>query len=170
MIALCEAACGGKTFQFTQMGGKCGLCGDKYSDAMPRPHELGGKYGVGDIMGTYTRGSTMVVHVKVVSNHMGHFTFAICNVDQEEESDACFERHKLYLASGEEIFRVPRGIIGVFKIPLKIPSDLKCNHCVLQWTYRAANNWGECPDGPAKVGCGPQEHFRGCSDIKIVSG
>ena len=29
------------------------------------------------------------------------------------------------------------------------------------------NNWGVCPDGIGKVGCGPQEEFRACSDIAI---
>lgn len=29
------------------------------------------------------------------------------------------------------------------------------------------NNWGQCSDGTGKVGCGPQETFRGCSDVRI---
>lgn len=29
------------------------------------------------------------------------------------------------------------------------------------------NNWGQCPDGSGALGCGPQESFRGCSDITI---
>ena len=33
--------------------------------------------------------------------------------------------------------------------------------CVLQWRYVAGNNWGKCPNGTEKVGCGPQEHFFG---------
>ena len=32
------------------------------------------------------------------------------------------------------------------------------------------NNWGVCPDGNGKVGCGPQEEFRACSDIAIGTG
>lgn len=31
------------------------------------------------------------------------------------------------------------------------------------------NNWGECPRGADMIGCGPQEVFRGCSDIAIFS-
>merc|ERR1712098_674476 len=34
--------------------------------------------------------------------------------------------------------------------------------------YVAANNWGVCEDGTGKVGCGPQEEFRACSDISIT--
>ena len=37
----------------------------------------------------------------------------------------------------------------------------------LKWTYVCGNNWGECGDGTQGVGCGPQEWFRACSDIRI---
>lgn len=29
------------------------------------------------------------------------------------------------------------------------------------------NNWGICPDGKGKIGCGPQETFRNCADISV---
>ncbi|KAF8764486.1 hypothetical protein HNY73_022552 [Argiope bruennichi] len=29
------------------------------------------------------------------------------------------------------------------------------------------NNWGRCEDGQSRLGCGPQETFRGCADIVI---
>ena len=32
----------------------------------------------------------------------------------------------------------------------------------------AGNNWGKCEDGTSGMGCGPQETFRSCADIKIV--
>ena len=37
----------------------------------------------------------------------------------------------------------------------------------LQWTYDTANSWGTCRNGTDAMGCGPQETFRACSDIKI---
>ncbi len=37
-----------------------------------------------------------------------------------------------------------------------------------QWTYTCGNNWGTCEDGSSDVGCGPQEMFRACSDIRIT--
>lgn len=40
--------------------------------------------------------------------------------------------------------------------------------CIIQWTYVAGNNWGICEDGTSGNGCGPQETFRGCSDIAIT--
>ena len=31
----------------------------------------------------------------------------------------------------------------------------------------AGNNWGSCDDGTSGMGCGPQETFRSCADIRI---
>lgn len=47
---------------------------------------------------------------------------------------------------------------------------MKCSKCVLQWKYVAGNNWGMCDSEHGKVGCGPQEEFRACSDIQIGEG
>lgn len=51
---------------------------------------------------------------------------------------------------------------------IQLPADFTCNHCVLRWHYRAGNNWGVCENGTGAVGCGPQEYFRSCADIRIV--
>lgn len=34
--------------------------------------------------------------------------------------------------------------------------------------FFSGNNWGNCPNGTGAVGCGPQEEFRACADVKIV--
>lgn len=34
----------------------------------------------------------------------------------------------------------------------------------------AGNNWGRCENGTSKVGCGPQETFRGCADVAVDDG
>ena len=41
--------------------------------------------------------------------------------------------------------------------------------CVLQWTWTSANSWGRCSNGTAGLGCGPQETFRNCADVRIVT-
>lgn len=38
----------------------------------------------------------------------------------------------------------------------------------LTYYFFLGNNWGNCPNGTGAVGCGPQEEFRACADIKIV--
>lgn len=163
-----EGFCGGYGVQWTQNGGKCGLCGDSYSDKTPRRHELGGTYGQGVIVKTYKQGATFDVTVKITANHRGYFYFRLCNLDNEIESDACFDRNKLLTSSGADTYPLESTSAGNYIVSLKLPSSLTCNRCVLQWTYVAGNNWGYCADGTGKLGCGNQEHFRTCSDIKIT--
>ena len=50
----------------------------------------------------------------------------------------------------------------------RLPLDVTCDQCIFQWTYVAGNNWGQCSNGTSGLGCGPQETFRSCSDIRIV--
>lgn len=162
-----QGFCGGYAVQFNQNGGKCGLCGDNYGDATPRAHELGGTFGQGVIMKTYTQGALIDVNVKITANHMGYFYFNICNLDAENESEACFVRYSVATSTGSSQYVLPSTSPGDYIVSLRLPSNLYCNHCVLQWTYVAGNNWGICQDGTGKLGCGTQEHFRTCSDIKI---
>lgn len=53
--------------------------------------------------------------------------------------------------------------------PIQIYDNLKIiphyNRCLL--FFISANNWGICENGNGKLGCGPQEYFRGCADVKI---
>lgn len=34
--------------------------------------------------------------------------------------------------------------------------------------YVIGNTWGQCGNGTSGLGCGPQEHFRTCSDISVT--
>lgn len=163
-----EGFCGGYAVQWSQNSGKCGLCGDPWNNPTPRTHELGGAMGQGVIVKTYQQGSTVSVTVKITANHRGYFYFKICNLDVENESEACFERNKVLISNGATTYPLPSTESKDYILSLKLPANLYCNRCVLQWTYVAGNNWGICPDGSGSLGCGPQEHFRTCSDIKIT--
>lgn len=57
--------------------------------------------------------------------------------------------------------------VGFYTIPLKLPRDRKCSHCILRWDWKSANNWGLCANGTEAMGCGPQEEYRNCADIAI---
>jgi len=84
-----------------------------------------------------------------------------------DATQECLNKHTLQLADGSGTrLTVPRGQMD-FKIKLKLPDDVTCEHCMLQWDWYCGNNWGICPDGTGKDGCGKQETFRGCADIKI---
>ena len=85
----------------------------------------------------------------------------------EIATDACFDAHPIYLTNGERRYNVTAGVLGFFNIMGKLPNDLACEHCVLRWHWWTGNNWGFCPDGVGRLGCGPQETFRSCSDISI---
>lgn len=160
--------CGGFSNQWSVQGGKCGICGDPYQYSTPRPHELGGSIGVnGVIVASYIRSSTIEVTVKITANHLGKFLFDLCNLDVEPESEACFARNRLQTSDGKDEYTVGNAV-GDYKVLLKLPTNLTCQHCVLRWQYIAGNNWGWCGDGTGRLGCGPQENFKTCSDIKIT--
>ena len=48
--------CGGVSRQWDKWRGRCGTCGDDYGLEVPRPHELGGRFGSGRISRNYTQG------------------------------------------------------------------------------------------------------------------
>lgn len=161
--------CGGYGVQWGSNGGKCGLCGDNYADPTPRANEIGGTFGQGTITKSYKAGTVINVIVRLTANHKGYYYFRICNLDVERESEACFERYKVLTASGASTYPLDSTAAKDYIVALQLPPNLSCNHCVLQWTYVAGNNWGYCDDGTGgRLGCGPQEHFRTCSDIQIT--
>ncbi|XP_076666100.1 uncharacterized protein LOC143367809 [Andrena cerasifolii] len=159
--------CGGFSVQWQQNDGKCGECGDDYALSRPRPNENGGIYGTGVIVERYTPGQTINVNVKLTANHLGAFTFQLCQLQnaEDEETESCFE--PLQLEDGSYSLPVASGEMN-FDVPIRLPSDVTCEHCVLRWNYRSGNNWGECDDGSSALGCGPQETFRNCADVSIL--
>lgn len=159
--------CGGITRQWNYNKGKCGLCGDDYQDPVPRDNELNGKYGEGVIVKKYISPNTITATVDLTANHRGYFRFALCNLDSyEKETIDCFKPIKL--ANKGYKYRILNFRTGLYKLKIVIPKKYRCRHCVLRWRYVAGNNWGICKDGKGKLGCGPQEEYRGCSDISIL--
>ncbi|EDV95058.1 uncharacterized protein LOC6567559 [Drosophila grimshawi] len=159
--------CGGFWKQ-TQNNGKCGMCGDDYSMSMPRPNELGGKYGSGVIVKSYVGVSSADINVLITANHMGHFSFKLCNLDEfGSESDECFDKYPLAFADGSLKLYISSRT-GSYDMVVQFPQGVSCKHCVLRWTYTAGNNWGICEDGSGAMGCGAQENFVNCADISIA--
>jgi len=159
--------CGGFQVQHEVNGGKCGLCGDDFRLATPRPNELGGLYGEGVVVKRYSQEDTIDVKVMITANHLGHFYFDLCNVDQAKEEESCFE--PVFVVNGERNWYLPSPEEKVYSVTLQLPENVKCTHCVFRWTYVAGNNWGVCDEsGNGALGCGIQEHFRTCSDITIL--
>lgn len=165
-----QGYCGGYSLQWMQYGGKCGVCGDPYG-ASPRNHEApGGRYANGIIVREYRAGQVIDVQVDLTANHKGSFTFKMCanNNINRDSGQHCFDRHNLKVyPEMTDNYTLPSAVPGSFYVKLKLPDGLTCSQCVLQWTYYTANSWGGCGDGTQGVGCGAQETFRACSDIKI---
>ena len=100
------------------------------------------------------------------------------------ENAACFDSDDsiMTLEDGKQQWDVTGGSTGHYYGKVRLPEDLSCDHCVIQWRYHAGNTWacdedGNCGTGlfnknilhkdRLKSGVGPQEEFYGCSDISI---
>lgn len=159
--------CGGFSNMWGKNGGKCGLCGDDYSIATPRPNEIGGTYGQGVIVKNYVNQVLANIGVRITANHLGLFYFNICNLDEfGKESEACFNKYRIQFTDGSEKMYIGSRT-GWVNSTIVLPTGLNCKHCVLRWNYQGGNNWGFCEDGSGALGCGAQENFKGCADISI---
>lgn len=50
---------------------------------------------------------------------------------------------------------------------MRLPNELRCERCVLQWWYTAGNNWG-CDSSGCGLGRGDNnEQFVNCADVSI---
>ncbi|CAG9835450.1 unnamed protein product [Diabrotica balteata] len=159
--------CGGAYVQNELNDGNCGVCGDAYTDPHPQENENTGKYGQGIIAATYEAGSVIDVQIQLTANHLGNFTYSLCQLEDPnapEPGEFCFE--DLLLEDGSANYRVAEEDEVVYN-RVRLPG-FQCPRCVLRWTYKAGNNFGQCDDGQWRRACGPQEHFRSCSDISIV--
>jgi hypothetical protein len=183
-----------------------GMCGD--------PVGLFEKYNQNveeyPIVSTFQKGQTIGVDIVITSHHLGHFEFYICNKDdlknpQDGITQECLYKyqllrddtvetispvdqnypHRYYLEPPEcmehQTFPYPGYKTTVF---YKLPHDLFCDHCVLQWWYFTGNSCNhvgydeyegtqcemewynrelpKCEDSSRKP-----EEFWNCADIKI---
>ena len=175
--------CGGFGIQHNAANrGRCSICGDEYS-APVKPHQAGGQFATGTLAASYSPGQQVEVTVNLAANHRGCFTFAVGphNDPTTAPSPDCFKQYPLQVEGGGRYFPASPGT-GIKKMTISLPAGLTCSQCVLQMTYTTGNNWGvgaqsaevqteACLTDPTgRLGCGPQETFRGCADICIGVG
>ncbi len=202
---------------------RAGVCGDR---VWGREHLRGGKfYNDGKIFKTYREGNVISLDVAVTTHHNGFFVFHICDVAKcgDEIGKECFRKghchllHRAWDKSCESrhdkgcapidpnhpwrwYLPCPSGrkvdLYGDGKMLYKLPKDLQCSHCVLQWYWATANTcnppglvayfksdrapeWGDCDgQGNGKGGwrrwersCGGKEfaeEYYQCADIRIL--
>ncbi|TRY71022.1 hypothetical protein TCAL_10831 [Tigriopus californicus] len=166
-----ELFCGGFKHQWEVNRGLCGICGDPYDG--PYPHEApGGPYASGIIVEDYKSGQWIDVSVEVTTAHLGYWEFKICpndNIQQDPDQD-CFDRIGLLPTSGgSENYPLNTWDERFFHLKVKLPDNVTCEQCIFQWKWITGNSWGVCEDGSEALGCGPQETFMGCADVKISS-
>lgn len=121
--------------QWKNNNGKCGLCGDPWSD--PRDHELGGKYFTNHISSSYKRNSVIDLTVNMNKNSLGWMEFRI----HPYNKDIAQEDLNSYLLEigGTRTTRYRVNRSGYHVIPVKLPENLECDRCLLQWKYHTGN-------------------------------
>ncbi|XP_076439056.1 uncharacterized protein LOC143277958 [Babylonia areolata] len=160
--------CGGRAVH-KKFGYKCGICGDPWQPS-PRPYERpDGALIMKEnfVLSTYITGSVITASIQITASHLGYFEFYLCNVDElpdpVEATHDCLHRHLLRMPSEGGATRYTQVSRGVHEISLQLPAGLVCHHCVLQWKYKAGNDWHY-----GCKGCGPQEEFYSCADLSVT--
>lgn len=129
----------------TDLEGKCGLCGDPYDGQ--HHNEAGGRFATGVITRTYEQGETIQIVVNLTATHGGYFEFKLCANDDvlTPITQNCLDKHLLTRADkpgetrysdipeGEYVNGLPTSYLAQMRY--KLPDDLSCQHCVLQWRY-----------------------------------
>ncbi|KAJ8926682.1 hypothetical protein NQ314_020925 [Rhamnusium bicolor] len=104
--------CGGANHGLN--GGKCGVCGDSYTDPHPQDNENTGKYGTGIVTAKYESGSVIDVSVRLTSNHLGTFTYSVCVLEDPnapEPGEHCFI--PISLEDGSSKYKVSKDEIDI---------------------------------------------------------
>ena len=125
-------------FQIQQAnGGRCGECGDNWTDVRPRNNDEGGKYFAGLIAGNYTRGSLIPVVIQLTAAHNGYYEFHLCTEKKtinELVTQQCLDKNLLTLVDGTtRAYRATKE--GIYTILVQLPMDVTCQFCVIQWRY-----------------------------------
>lgn len=142
----------------------------------------------GVIAATYTEAEVVRMTVEVGTYHGGIFEFRIQDVGSNADPDGSLW-DSLPLLTVESFSpvcddpsvcgaepclltktcaQVPLNPYGEHNyhvdMDVRLPDNLQCTHCVLQWRYTASNS---CP--PDFISCSTAEKFWNCADIQITS-
>ena len=93
---------------------------------------------------TYKQGSYIPVIVDITANHQGYFIFKLCpnNDIFQDPGQNCFDQRPLWVGGGDPVFNQTRSPIndyetGLRMVYVRLPMDVICEQCILQWTYVA---------------------------------
>jgi len=67
---------------------------------------------------------------------LGRLEFRLCPLKSEDEleTEECFANYPLKLADGSSSYNIDGASGGDIAVDVVLP-DIKCQRCVLQWTY-----------------------------------
>jgi hypothetical protein len=158
-----------------------GVCGDPWNGR--RDHEAGGRFARGKIGRVYKSGGTITMKMSFSANHQGRFGFKLCELFDGKLSPAreralttqqCFDKHVLRRTDGK-MYSFLHGNEKSVTVTYRLP-NMKCEHCVIQWTWETGNSC--CPPDTSKNYCGRgvdvcyrytvPEIWLNCADVKIV--
>lgn len=100
---------------------------------------------------------------KSQSNHVHKPSEKLLQPNEEELERAAEDD----LRDEYEFVLDPDAGTGLYAMSVMLPVERTCDHCVLRWHWRSANNWGVCDDGSEAIGCGYQEVYRNCADVSV---
>ena len=148
--------------------GRCGQCGDTWSDPSPRPNDEGGLYGTGIIVANYTQEDVIDVQIQITTNHGGFLEFRLCadkTSADELTTDECLDKNLLEFEDGSTryILGISDGQPTTVNLKVRLPAGVSCQYCVLQMWWKTNINNNGC------IGCGDQEEYKNCADIAIAS-
>ncbi|XP_048247979.1 nuclear pore complex protein Nup98-Nup96-like [Haliotis rufescens] len=167
--------CGGFYRQHESNDGKCGVCGDPWDGQ--RENEAGGKFAKEIIVTRhYTSGSDVTMVVEMLAPRGGYFELRLCSVADSTlpVTQECLNQHPLEIVNGVGRRYPVEGEKeehhGKYELIVRLPAEVTCTHCVIQWKYHAGNEWGHNSDGRMCRGCGPQFEMYNCADVAIWPG
>ncbi|OWF46337.1 uncharacterized protein LOC110455843 [Mizuhopecten yessoensis] len=148
------------------MSGNCGLCGDPLEQE-PKENEAGGKFATGIISKYYHKAEIIKIKILLTSNHGGFFEFRLCenNDVTTRITRKCLKHLLVNPDTGETRYPVVLSHQTI-DVSAKLPGNVTCSQCVLQWRYRTATTIHYTEDNCEL--CGDQEEFYACSDIAII--
>lgn len=162
----------------TNSGGRGGVTGGS-----------GLSFGNTGVITSYSKGSIIDVEVDITAYHGGKFEFRVQDVGSSNDPDgsewatitplpvlsmspecgtACPVKEPCAPGSNgagtcAQIPLTKGDHNGHYNIRVQLPSDLQCEHCVMQWHWTSSNS---CPGGLA---CSASEQFWNCADIRITA-
>ncbi|ESO97487.1 hypothetical protein LOTGIDRAFT_159528 [Lottia gigantea] len=144
----------------------CGVCGDPLNGA--QSHLYGGNYVRRYIISRkYPKGYKFISVTVETNVRQGLFEFFICphEFSSVAVNHSCFENHRLKIKGFGDVYYVINP--GVHKLRLVIPTDFRCNHCVLKWRFLTANYSRYCYSHPVRRMCIHPEEYINCANIAI---